>query len=269
MNAQYSTQQGLADTIRNAIATPAYPQYAYGIVQAVALASELGIKNLSVLELGVAGGNGLVALQRYSMTHSEAAGVDIHVVGFDLGKGMPPPVDYRDMPYIWHEGSFKMNEDELRDRLSTAALHLGDIATTGEEFINSYPAPIGFVSFDLDYYSSTVRAFDALLCAAETHYLPRVICYFDDTVGPHHEMHSCFTGELLAIDEFNYRMNRRKLAKINGIQRKLGPMAGWWTEGLYVLHLFDHPLYNNYIFHQKDRQSPLLPQRTIPKYAGK
>jgi hypothetical protein len=265
MSERYSTEQGLAETIENAILTPAYPQYAYGVVQALALATELGIGKISVLELGVAGGNGLIALERYSTSHSKAAGIDIHVAGFDLGTGMPRPVDYRDMPYIWHEGSFKMQENELRNRLSTATLHLGDIAKSGAEFINTNPAPIGFVSFDLDYYSSTVQAFDALLCAAAARYLPRVICYFDDTVGPHHEMHSCFTGELLAIDEFNCRTNERKLAKINGIQHKLGSSAGWWTEGLYVLHLFDHPLYNNYIFHRKDRQFPLTHRRIIQK----
>jgi hypothetical protein len=254
---QYSTEEGLAETISDAIAIPFYPQYGYGIVQAIALALELEIDSISVLELGVAGGNGLIALERYGSIHSKAAKINIQVAGFDLGTGMPPPVDYRDMPYIWHEGSFKMQESELRNKLSIATLHIGDIARTGSEFISANNASIGFIAFDLDYYSSTMRAFDALLLASPEHYLPRVICYFDDTVGPHHEMHSPFTGELLAIDQFNLTSRHRKLAKINGLRHKLGPAATWWIEGIYVLHLFDHPLYNNYIFHRKDRQLPL------------
>ena len=91
-----------------------------------------------------------------------------------------------------------------------------------------------------------------------------MVCYFDDTVGPHWEMHSKFTGELLAIDEFNSRSHSRKLGKLNGLRYKLLPYEGLWVEGIYVLHLFDHPRYNEYIFPAPDRQLELDAGRSWP-----
>lgn len=256
-DARYYTEEGLAKLIIDATADPSFPQYGYGVVQAAALAGRLGYMRISVLELGVAGGNGLVELERLSIVHSGPSGVDIDVAGFDLGSGMPDPVDYRDLPYIWQGGFFRMDKEALRNRLSKAVLYLGDVAETARTFIACKPAPIGFISFDLDYYSSTTKALEALLRCDVGCYLPRVVCYFDDTVGPHHEMHSCFTGELLAISEFNTARQNRKLAKLNGMRYKVLPHDGPWVEGIYVLHLFDHPLYNKYIFHAQDRQFPL------------
>ena len=254
---RYYTEAGLAETIEKATADPSFPQYGYGVVQAIALAGALGYSRMSVLELGVAGGNGLVALEQLSREHSKPSGVDTLVIGFDLGTGMPEPADYRDLPYIWQAGFFRMDEPVLRKRLSKAELHLGDISLTGKNFLSSLGAPIGFISFDLDYYSSTVSAFKALLHGEVDCYLPRVVCYFDDTVGPHHEMHSTFTGELLAINEFNSRNEKRKIGKLNGLRYKVSPNEGAWVEGIYILHLFDHPRYNEYVYPQENRQFPL------------
>jgi len=234
-----------------------FPQYAYGISRCGALAARLAIPAITVMELGVAGGNGLVEMQRLSATAAAAGGVRIMPVGFDLGSGMPEPVDYRDMSYIWRPGFFKMDEELLRSRLTSARLELGDIVETGPAFMRSGPAPIGFISFDLDYYSSTVAAMVALLEETADRYLPRVMCYFDDTVGPHEELHSEFTGELLAIREFNDGHKTRKIGKINGLRYKLPGVDGPWVEGMYVLHIFDHPKYNDYVYPAVDRQFPL------------
>jgi len=256
-NPAYYTEDGLARTIREAASDPEFPQYGYGVVQAAALAGALELPSMSALELGVAGGNGLVALEELSDAHSKPSGVEIAVSGFDLGGGMPPPNDYRDLPYIWREGFFRMDEARLRARLKSADLYIGDITDRAADFKSSNPSPIGFISFDLDYYSATVKAFDALLQCSPEHYLPRVVCYFDDTVGPHHEMHSQFTGELLAIQEFNQASRYRKLDKLNGLRHKVAPIDGPWLEGIFILHLFDHPLYDQYIFPERDRQFPL------------
>jgi hypothetical protein len=257
----YSTEQGLSELLLDAVRDGDFPQYGYGVVQAAALAARLGISALSLLELGVAGGNGLVALEGLCDRHSGPSGVDLHPFGFDLVEGMPTPRDYRDMPYIWRDGFFRMDEAALRSRLERAHLVLGDVADTGPTFLASAPPPIGFISFDLDYYSSTRDAFEALLLGDADRYLPRVVCYFDDMVGPHFEMHSPFTGEMLAVDEFNRESHRRKLGKLNGLRYKLLPHEGPWVEGIYVLHVFDHPRYNEYIFPERDRQFALDAER--------
>lgn len=255
--APYCTEEGLAASIAAGLEGTGFPQYAYGVIQAVSLGLCLGLPAVSVLELGVAGGNGLLELERLSRLHAQASGLELQAVGFDLGTGMPQPRDHRDLPYIWQHGFFKMDEARLRGRLTCGRLVLGNVGETGRRFLATEPPPIGFISFDLDYYSTTAQAFAALLTGSMERYLPRVVCYFDDTVGPHFEMHSQFGGELLAIEEFNQASPRRKLGRLNGLRYKLLPHEGSWVEGIYVLHLFDHPRYSDYIFPKPDRQFPL------------
>lgn len=234
-----------------------FPQYAYGLLQAATEARNLGVPAIAALELGVAGGNGLVELERLGEQVSGLTSVKVYTVGFDLGSGMPEPVDHRDLPYIWQTGFFAMDEALLRSRLQNAELVLGDIAETGPSYLENAVAPIGFISFDVDYYSSTAAALTAIAAGRDSSYLPRVFCYFDDTVGPHEEFHSKFTGELLAIDEFNALHEQRKIAKINGLEYKLLPHVGSWAAGFCVMHLFSHPDYNRYVFHEPNRQFPL------------
>jgi hypothetical protein len=223
---------------------PDRPNYVWGLVNAAALARGLDIERISVLELGVAGGNGLVALERAAERCSEAMGVQIDVYGFDSGQGLPKPTDYRDLPYLFAEGTFPMDTAKLRARLRKADLRLGHVEQTIPEFLQSNPAPIAFISFDLDLYSSTVHAL-RLLEAPSHLLLPRVYCYFDDILA---FTYSEFTGELLAISEFNQAHEMRKISKINGLRYAV-PSAcrpGAWIEQVYVAHLFDHELYGRY-----------------------
>jgi len=231
------------------------PGYAYGTYQAALEARALGLKGISVIELGVAGGRGLTALESHAREIQSSLGVEISVFGFDSGSGMPPPADYRDMPYVWKPGYFKMNGHLLESRLESAEVIIGNVAETVPEFA-ARPgiAPLGFVSFDLDYYSSTAAAL-ALLAMDATHLLPRVFCHFDDVVGDDWELHSEYTGELLAISEFNACHSDRKLARIHGLAYKRMLQAEWHVKQ-YVLHCFSHPLYERHIGRQ-DWQIPI------------
>ena len=240
-----------------------FPPYAYGLLQAATLAERLGLRSIRAFELGVATGNGLLELERLATVIGGPSGVRVDVFGIDTGDGMPAPMDHRDMPYIWQRGVFRMDRVELEARLQHATLVLGDVADTGGELLE-ITSPVGFLAFDLDYYSSTAAAMRVLLDAPPDRYLPRVFCYFDDTVGPHEEYHSRFTGELRAIDEFNRAHQSRKLAQIHGLRYKLLPLEAPWVEGMYVLHLFDHPRYGDYVFPVADRQFPLEKQHRSP-----
>lgn len=252
-----ATSSGIKDGVPEVVQNSNFPQYAYGILHAAVLARKLKINSIIAAELGVAGGNGLLELERLGTTIGLERQVDIKTIGFDLGSGMPEPVDYRDMPYIWQRGFFKMDEELIRSRLTSTSLIIGNIAETGPSFMATALEPIGFLSFDLDYYSSTVSAMQSLLNDEPERYLPRVFCYFDDTIGFHEELHSEFTGELLAIREFNISHPRRKLAKVNGLRYKLLPLDEPWIDAMYVLHIFDHPRYNEYVYSEGDRQFPL------------
>ena len=232
------------------------PHFAYGIYHAAREAKALGLSKISVIELGVAGGNGLVVMEEIAADVARDRGIEIEVYGFDTGTGQPPPLDYRDSPYIWKEGQFKMDQQALRSRLRSAELIIGDVAETTRTFFRDFnPAPIGFIAWDLDYYSSTKSAMP-LLDAVRENYLPRLFCYFDDVVGDDTELHSEFTGELLAIREFNDQQSKRKIAAINGLSYKRKRQHSW-HEKMFVLHSFDHPRYCDFINPKGDWQMPL------------
>jgi hypothetical protein len=134
-----------------------------------------------------------------------------------------------------------MDETALRARLSSAQLVLGDVAETVPKWSASGHAPVGFVAFDLDYYTSTVHAL-RVLEGDPARLLPRVPCYFDDLFGYGFTEH---TGAHAAIAGFNDAQERRRLGKIHGLRFEL-PAEEFrqpWHEKLYVLHAFDHPRY--------------------------
>ncbi len=113
------------------------PAYAYGLYVAALQAKRLGYERISAIELGVAGGNGLVALEGLARRIGEHFGIRIQVHGFDTGTGLPRPTDWRDHPYLWREGDYKMDQDALRARLKGARLWLGPVGETIAEYLRS------------------------------------------------------------------------------------------------------------------------------------
>jgi hypothetical protein len=218
-------------------------QYGFGLLQAGRLAARLGIPRISAIEFGVAGGNGLLALEDHAHRVTRETGVEIEIYGFDSGAGLPAPDDFRDMPYAWEQGFYQMDVEKLRNRLRSANLILGDVRETVQGFGDTHPAPIGFIAFDLDYYSSTRAALRVLESPFEI-LLPRVFCYFDDVAGGPSYCYNEFTGELLAIHEFNHSHADRKLAQIAGLRHNFRSLPVLWHEQIYVAHLFEHPHYN-------------------------
>ena len=206
--------------------------------------TDLGVRRVSVIEFGVAGGNGLIALEDIATRIENMFGIEIDVYGFDTGAGLPKPTDYRDLPNLFSEGFYPMSVEKLRTKLNKANLRLGHIENTISDFIGSKPAPVAFIAFDLDLYSSTKHAF-TLLEADQKLLLPRIYCYFDDILG---FSYSEFTGELLAIAEFNTDHKLRKISKINGLKYYLPPSLAHqsWVDQFYLAHIFDHECYGHY-----------------------
>lgn len=232
------------------------PHYSYGMYHAALQAKALGLDRISAIEFGVAGGNGLVDLEEIVDQITREIGITIDIYGFDAGSGMPKAVDYRDCPYIWQPGFFKLDQEKLEKRLKKSQLILGDVAETISPFIEKYkPAPVGFIAFDLDYYSSTVASFK-LFDAGFDYFIPRVFCYFDDIIGDDWELHCKFTGELLAIEEFNQQHPDAKIAKIHGLAHKQF-FPDRWNDMMFVFHQFKHPLYNKHVNPRKDWQFEL------------
>jgi hypothetical protein len=239
---------------RLAIGAVDRPHYGYIIYEAAKLASRLGQKRISVLEYGVAGGTGLLAMERHAEAVERIFPVKIEIYGFDTGGGLPAPEDYRDLPYLWQAGFFAMDQEALRAKLKRSTLVLGDVATTAVQFFADHdPAPVGAVAHDLDFYSSTVNGLKAFDAPAER-LMPRVFCYFDDTMGDSEQLYSEFTGERLAIEDFNRSHEQRKIGIPFYLRARQA--LGAWVHQIWVLHNFDHPAYGQFIS-ADDQQLPL------------
>jgi hypothetical protein len=138
------------------------PGYMLGVLSAADQANRQGVNRISVIEFGVAGGNGLLELERIAALVEKELGVHIDVVGFDMGpEGLPMFVgDHRDHPDKWKQGDFPMEIYSLLKKIyPRTKLIIGNVKTSVEKYIDAHNEnPIGFVSFDMDLYSSTTDA---------------------------------------------------------------------------------------------------------------
>ena len=79
------------------------PHYYYLIDKTIKEARNLGYNIFSIVELGVAGGNGLLEIENIlkNLPPSKIDGLEIEVYDFDRSIGLPKPVDYKGLPYFW------------------------------------------------------------------------------------------------------------------------------------------------------------------------
>lgn len=231
------------------------PHYGYCLYNGALLAKKLGLRRISVLEFGVAGGRGLLSLENHAREIERALEIDIDIYGFDTGKGLPKPLDYRDLPYHWKEGFFNMDRAKLQARLTRAKLVLGDIGETSRKFFTEYdPAPVAAIMHDFDFYSATTAALK-MFDAPEKYFLPRVFCYFDDIVGSETELYNDYTGERLAINEFNRAHETKKLA--TSYHFLAHRIRETWHNQIFIYHDFEHSRYNDFVSDGRE-QLPLL-----------
>ena len=148
--------------------------------------------------------------------------IKIEVFGFDSGEGLPTHSDYRDLPYVWRRGFYKMDVAGVRRRLKNARLVLGDVRETVPAFIHdgAFP-PIGFVSIDLDYYSSTVSAL-RVFHGPDGNYLPRVLLHLDDIMSGD-QQYSC---EVMSANYWRFA----SLTKSATRHHRIRPIHGWKRE---------------------------------------
>jgi hypothetical protein len=213
--------------------------HAWGLLYAADQARVLGIDELTCIEFGVAGGAGLLNLCEIADRVTRETGVKFQIIGFDTGKGMPRPTDHRDHPEHYRECDYPMfDQKRLIQRLPPQArLILGNVRETVSKFVVAPHPPVGFVSFDLDYHSSTVDALQALRGSPES-LLPWTVLYFDDT---QFITHNEFQGVFLAIKEFNEENSDRKIAPVNQLELYRWFRRAAWLKCMYLLHVFEHP----------------------------
>lgn len=214
------------------------PNNAFSLLRAADLAKELGYRRVTAMEFGVAAGAGLINMAVIGQSVTRLTGIDIDIVGFDTGQGMPPPIDYRDHPELFAQGDFRMDFDALRARLpENCQLRIGNTEQTVAEFQLSPDSPLGYIVLDVDYYSSSVPCLRVLERDPNL-YLPQVLLYADDTSG---EPMNPWCGELLAISEFNSAHPMRKVAQYKSLPYYRPCKHGAWLERMFIGHILDSP----------------------------
>jgi len=212
------------------------PPYLIGLVEAAKQAKQQGQTAISAIEFGVAGGSGLVALQNEAAAVEKETGVEIRVYGFDMGAaGLPDFIgDFRDHPDAWMPGDYRMDEEKLKASLAErTTLILGNVSETVAAFFKTYnPPPVGFVSFDLDLYSSTKEAL-GLFKAEGLKMLWNTPIYFDDIEFVFNHK---WAGELLAIDEFNQENQNIKIDRWYGVEAWRPFAERHFYKQFYVAH---------------------------------
>lgn len=214
-------------------------RYAMPLLKAADYAKAQGVPKIYVLEFGIAAGAGLVNLAWLAAQVTAETGVEIGIVGFDAGTGMPPPVDYRDYPEEFVAGDFPLPDRAALERVLPPAVRViyGPVAETTRAFVTSLDAPIGFAVMDLAYYSSTVEAMVVLEGPPE-HYLPMTLVYLGairiDNANP-------AVGELAAVRDFNARHERRQIHPFTSLRDKRVFRRAAWLEQIHTLHVLDHP----------------------------
>jgi hypothetical protein len=215
-------------------------EHAFPILRAADTAAAAGKREVTVMEFGVANGAGLMNICRLCEAVTKETGVAFKVYGFDSGAGMPPPQDYRDHPELYAAGDFPMQDrDRLRAALPAfAELVIGDIDETIPAVLTklSPESPLGFVSIDVDYYSSTISALKILDGTADQ-YLSTVTLYFDDIMF---ESHNSWCGERAAIQAFNAAHPLRKIEPFTMLRNYRLFKNAKWIDHIFTAHVLDH-----------------------------
>jgi hypothetical protein len=213
------------------------PHYLAGVLAAANQALRENVNEISTFEFGVAGGDGLVALQTYADAVEQETNIRIRVFGFDTGEGLPEPCkDYRDHLDQWRVGDYTMDVPRLKQRLSKRTeLRLGNIRDTVPRFISENNPPAGFIACDVDLYSSATDVLRMLSLPGKK-MLRRVFMYFDDIdfVFNHR-----FAGELLAIQEFNEANPLVKIDTWRGLEKDRVFSDQPWLKKMFVAHDLD------------------------------
>jgi hypothetical protein len=212
------------------------PAYLAGPLFAAEEARAQGIREISVAEFGVASGRGLLTLQHEAELVERETGVGIRVFGFDAGpKGLPQFCgDHRDMPDLWRPGDYPMDVARLQSQLaSRTTLVIGEVSETVPRFYRDHdPPPFGFISIDLDLYSSTIAALE-ILSQDERRMLKHMPMYFDDiSLMTSHR----FAGELLAIEDFNEQCADVKIDIWRGLFPDRPIPNAPWLNHMYMAH---------------------------------
>lgn len=211
------------------------PDICVAICLATAQSICWGKKGVSLIELGVYKGVGLHFIIKVAEYLANNTGMKYNIYGFDSFEGLPELGGFEDHNEIWKKGQYKPDNtyDEMVEEFKgKAVLVKGDVKSTVKRFLleqldTNYP--IGFISLDLDLYSSSKSGLKILEDANSDKYIPTVIMIVDDQ--DYLVTYNDWCGEGLAIREFNIVNKFRKIQNRKEIYQRLR-----------CVHILDHCL---------------------------
>ena len=106
-----------------------------------AIEAKLNYDEITFIELGVAGGNGIVALEKYKTKIEKIYNIKIKIFGFDNGEGLPKSDNIFDLKYAIREGDYKIDKNKLRKKVGTK-IFFGDASESLDDFVRSNPKNI-------------------------------------------------------------------------------------------------------------------------------
>lgn len=187
----------------------------------------------------MANGAGLMNMSKISKKVTKVTGVEFEIYGFDTGSGMPLPTSYKDHPELYKVGDYPMDMVNLKSKLDhNVQLIIGNVNQTVKNFNeNIITCPIGFISLDVDYYSSSVEALSILDSISADLLLPCTFLYVDDI---EEDTHNSICGELGAIDFVNKKNSNFFIEKNVNIRWNRVFKNAKWIDKIFYIHNFKH-----------------------------
>ena len=220
------------------------PNYALGILMAAHQAKELNYKKISIIELGCWNFEGLIDIENYINDIKKFIDIDFSVYGFELGSGhIKEETDPRNRLYELSGGDYAFKKDENIKKLKFSKLILGDVKETVPKFLEEKhldDAPLGFVIFDLGFYTSAKDALN-LLKSKSKRYLPRTIIYSDNNYFVLEN-----EADKLAFAEFNNE-GGKTISPIGELAEQLSISWNKWIflgKRMFILSDLKHEKYN-------------------------
>ena len=145
------------------------------------------------------------------------------------------------------------NAEVVYGPISECVSQLDEMLQTGDH--------IGFISIDVDYWSSTVDCLK-IFSNENLKFLPSTPVYFDDVNNIDHHP---YAGELLAIKEFNRLNDTKKIVKMNQLRNWRVFKNALYLDQMYWLYNFDSPFFSRSYHSKRSRvrlSNPYLRDKT-------
>ena len=189
------------------------PHYALGILLACNQAVQIGLKKISVVEIGFYDKSSIIDLVEHKNIIESILPIKVNIIYFNINIDL-----FNSSKNLRDRNDFfkKLKKKNLEKIKNVKIL---DFKRLNKEKFND---PIGFIIFDTRNFSVTNQAFQ-IFKKKENFFLPKSILYFD-----HFYRSSEFEGEYFGINKFNKKSDFKKISDIIEMSEQLSLSWNKW-----------------------------------------